>query len=99
MSVQPLEKKMRKMGFLYMLCKPWLRSPGQRNSLSVLCGRRRPMSERCYLILSSGSDGKMQAVTTVQKPPLPCPFKRKGWMEEDRTRAIWRNTSRGLFAV
>lgn len=40
------------------------------------------------LILSLGSDGKMQAVTTVEKPPLPCPFKMKEWMEEDRTRDL-----------
>lgn len=40
----------------------------------------------------------MQAVTTVEKPLLPCPFKMK-WMEEVGTRVIWRNESRGLFAV
>lgn len=41
----------------------------------------------------------MQVVTTVEKPPLPCPFKMKEWLEEDRTREISRNKSRGLFAV
>lgn len=44
------------------------------------------MSQYRYLILSSGSEGKMQVVTTVEKPPLPCPFKVKEWLEEDRTR-------------
>lgn len=86
-----------------MLCKPWLRSPGQRNrpclqTLIVYRGRRL-MSQYWYLILSSGSEGKMQVVTTVEKPPLPCPFKMKEWLEEDRTREISRNKSRGLFAV
>lgn len=55
------------------------------------------MGECPYLILSLGSGGKMQAVTTAKK--IHCPFKMKEWMEEDRTRAFWRNTSRGLFAV
>lgn len=57
------------------------------------------MSECQYLMLSLGSEGKMQALRTVEKPLLPCPFKMKEWMEEDRTGAIWRNKSRGLFAV
>lgn len=80
-----------------MLCKPWLRSPGQRNRLNIVYRGRRLMSQYRYLILSSGSEGKMQVVTTVEKPPLPCPFKIKEWLEEDRTREISRNKSRGLF--
>lgn len=40
----------------------------------------------------------MQAAATVEKSPLPCPFKME-WMEEKRTRVIWGNRSRGLFAV
>lgn len=82
-----------------MLCKPWLRSPGQRNRLNIVYRGRRPMSQYWYLILSSGSEGKMLVVTRVEKPPLPCPFKMKEWLEEERTRAISRNKSRGLFAV
>lgn len=82
-----------------MFCNPWLWSPGQRNRLNVVYGKKRFVNECRYLILSLGSDGKMQAVTTVEKPSLPCPFKMKEWMEEDRTGAIWRNKSRGLFAV
>lgn len=82
-----------------MLCKPWAWSPGERNRLNVVYSKKRLVSECWYLILSLGSDGKMQAVTTVEKPSLPCPFKMKEWMEEDGTGAIWRNKSRGLFAV
>lgn len=82
-----------------MQCKLWLRSPGQRNKQNVVYGGRRLISECWYLILSLGSNGKMQAITTVEKPPLPCLFKMKEWMGEDRTRVIWRNKSRGLFAV
>lgn len=74
-------------------------SPGQRNRLNIVYRGMRLVSECQYLMLSLGSEGKMQALRTVEKPLLPCPFKMKEWMEEDRTGAIWRNKSRGLFAV
>lgn len=56
------------------------------------------MSQYWYLILSSGSEGKMQVATTVEKSPLPCPFKMTEWLEEDRTRAISRN-EQGPFCI
>lgn len=39
----------------------------------------------------------MQVVTTVEKSLLPCPFKMKKWLEEDRTRAISSSEIAGVF--
>lgn len=82
-----------------MLCKPWLRSSGRRNRLNIVCRGRRLMSQYRYLILSSGSERKMQVVTTVEKPPLLCPFKTKEWLEEERTRVISKKQEQGPFCI